>query len=252
MSDWTQLEDAYGPATEIPLLLDQLSPDPKAEVWGELWHRICHQGSVYSASFAAVPRLSQAAAGWQPSDRPMILSLAGAIFAGDNQAPEFAEMRMRYQDELACLRQLTAETLATSGISQADFVHVLQAAMAFENIHPWATELDRFNGGEFEASCPACDTLLHVAIGEYGFFTSEDDYAFDPNVKKEPLRPANPSSLKPLSRRLYDVAVNAGHVELGNWICYLFGDATCGSCREHFSVAERVEAEFATATRPLG
>lgn len=245
MNDWTKLQDAYGAATEIPLLLDRLSPNPKAEVWGELWNRICHQGSVYSASFAAIPQLTRAAAAWQPGDRAMVLSLAGAILAGDDQAPEFADMRTRYRDELVQLRRLTAETLASPAVAQADFVHVLQAALAFEDIPPWATELDRLDDGEFEASCPACGTRLHVAIGHYGFFTSEDDYAVNTNVKKQLLRPANPASLNPLARRLYDAALNAGHVELASSICYLFGDGTCVNCDQHFSVSERIESELA-------
>jgi hypothetical protein len=245
MTDWTKLQDAYGSAREIPLLLDQLSPDPNAEVWGELWSRICHQGSVYSASFAAIPRLTQAAAVWPPSARSMVLSLAGAIFAGDDQRSEFADMRTRYQDQLTQLRILAAETLASPALAQADFLYVQQAALAFEDIRSWATELDRLNGGEFEASCPACGTQLHVAIGDYGFFTSEEDYAFNSDVKRERLRPANPASLKPLARRLYDAALSAGHTELASSICYLFGDGTCVNCQQHFSVSERIESEFA-------
>ena len=245
MNDWAKLRDAYGSATDIPLLLDQLSPEPNAEVWGELWSRICHQGSVYSASFAAIPRLTEAAAAWQPSARSMVLSLAGAIFAGDDQASEFAEMRTKYQDQLTQLRALAAETLASPTLTQADFLYVQQAALAFEAIRPWATELDRLDGGEFEASCPACGTQLHVAIGDYGFFTSAEDYARKSDVKKEPLRPANPGSLKPLARRLYDTALNAGHTELASSICYLFGDGACVDCQQHFSVSERIESELA-------
>jgi hypothetical protein len=245
MTDWTKLQDAYGPATEIPLLLDQLSLDPNAEVWGELWSRICHQGSVYSASFAAIPHLTQAAAAWQPSARSMVLSLAGAIFAGDDQASEFAEMRTRYQDQLTQLRKLAAETLASPALAQADFLYVQQAALAFEDIRPWATELDRLDGGEFEVSCPACGTQLHVAIGDYGFFTSEEDYAINSGVKREPLHPAIPASLRPLARRLYDAALRAGHTELASAICYLFGDGTCVNCQQHFSVSERIESELA-------
>lgn len=246
MTDWTTLQDAYGSAAEIPSLLDQISPDPRADVWEELWSRLCHQGSVYSGSFAAIPRLTQAAAAWQPSDRPMVLSLAGAIFAGDDQASEFADMREKYQDELTRLRELTEETLASAAVAADEFAQVLQALMAFEGIRPWATEFDRLDGGEFEVSCPTCGTNLHVAIGTDGFFTSEDDYVVAANVKKQPLQPARPASLTSLAKRLYDAAMNAGHKELATSITYLFGDGTCVNCHQHFSVSERIEAESAT------
>jgi len=46
----------------IPALIGQLSSFPpesqsKGSPWFELWSRLCHQGDVYSASFAAVPHI---------------------------------------------------------------------------------------------------------------------------------------------------------------------------------------------------
>ncbi len=43
MTDWSRLAHAYGSAEDIPDLLDQLVPDPGADVWGELWSCTCHQ-----------------------------------------------------------------------------------------------------------------------------------------------------------------------------------------------------------------
>jgi hypothetical protein len=60
---WSDLFDAYGAATEIPDLLRKLasSPGPKsdyqAEPWFTLWSSLCHQGDVYSASYAALPHI---------------------------------------------------------------------------------------------------------------------------------------------------------------------------------------------------
>jgi hypothetical protein len=64
MTDWRTLNHAYGNAADIAGLLQQLSPEPKASVWEELWSRLCHQGTVYSASFAALPALADAAEPW--------------------------------------------------------------------------------------------------------------------------------------------------------------------------------------------
>ena len=60
---WHRLEHAYGAAGDIPPLLRalELSPGPiadsGAEPWFSLWSSLCHQGDVYTASYAAVPHI---------------------------------------------------------------------------------------------------------------------------------------------------------------------------------------------------
>jgi len=65
-SRWSELEHAYGNASDIPRLLKQLSTLPsasgEAEPWFSLWSALAHQGDVYSASFAAVPHVIAALA----------------------------------------------------------------------------------------------------------------------------------------------------------------------------------------------
>jgi hypothetical protein len=59
---WGRLSHAYGSAADVPVLLRQLDKaldplGPDAEPWPGLWSRLCHQGDVYEASYAAVPHL---------------------------------------------------------------------------------------------------------------------------------------------------------------------------------------------------
>lgn len=60
-SRWSELEHAYGRASDIPQLLRQLQDLPESEgqsePWFTLWSALAHQGDVYSASFAAVPHV---------------------------------------------------------------------------------------------------------------------------------------------------------------------------------------------------
>lgn len=61
--EWARLADAYGSASDIPALLGALDgapphDDSSAEPYNSLWSALCHQGDIYSASFAAVPHLS--------------------------------------------------------------------------------------------------------------------------------------------------------------------------------------------------
>ena len=69
---WDSLQHAYGAATDIPDLLRALerasgpTSDYRDEPWFSLWSSLCHQGDIYSASYAAVPhivRIASAAAG---------------------------------------------------------------------------------------------------------------------------------------------------------------------------------------------
>lgn len=60
--DWSRLRHAYGSAEDIPALLrDLASPVEKtaAEAEQELWSSIVHQGTVYTATAAAVPFLAR-------------------------------------------------------------------------------------------------------------------------------------------------------------------------------------------------
>jgi len=82
--NWRHLQDAYGTADSIPLLLADVSPNPHDEIWGQLWSRLCHQGSVYSASFAALPTLLTMAGSWVPTARLMPLTLAAAIIGSQD------------------------------------------------------------------------------------------------------------------------------------------------------------------------
>jgi len=61
-SDWSTLRHAYGLASDIPARLEHArhaaSPrDYRDEPWFSLWSALCHQGDVYTASYAAVPEL---------------------------------------------------------------------------------------------------------------------------------------------------------------------------------------------------
>lgn len=65
-SRWSELQHAYGAASDIPPLLAQLANLPSAgggqEPWFSLWSALAHQGDVYPASFAAVPHVIEALA----------------------------------------------------------------------------------------------------------------------------------------------------------------------------------------------
>src|SRR5438045_5631562 len=58
---WAVLSHAYGSAADVPILLRGLETYPECsaneEPYQTLWSSLCHQGDVYTASYAAVPHI---------------------------------------------------------------------------------------------------------------------------------------------------------------------------------------------------
>ncbi len=68
------MTDAYGKASDIPMLLEQLesaalSSDPQSEPWFSLWSALCHQSDVYDATYAAIPHIVAIAASKPKEER---------------------------------------------------------------------------------------------------------------------------------------------------------------------------------------
>jgi hypothetical protein len=82
---WNDLQHAYGGAADIPELLRALetSTGPKKsyqdEPWYSLWSSLCHQGDVYTASYAAVPHVVEIARGATAPVDSSFLQLPTAI-----------------------------------------------------------------------------------------------------------------------------------------------------------------------------
>ncbi|MBE9558230.1 MAG: hypothetical protein IMF08_15340 [Proteobacteria bacterium] len=173
--DWSSLNHAYGKADDIPQLLQQLSPDKTAEAWDELWSRICHQDTVYSASFPCLPFLLEAALRWSPTNRVMPLFLAAAIVISDGvKGSREAFMEGLSQTVDQC-HKLAVETLKTGELSRQDRIYLMESALAFDGDAVWGRRLDGLVNGELQVACSNCQTFLYVVIGESGFFVTAEE-----------------------------------------------------------------------------
>ena len=121
-SDWGKLRHAYGLATDIPGLLARASsaPAPQAfddEPWFSLWSALCHQGTVYPASYAAVVELVGIAFSREGGARAECLLLAACIEV-ERHAPDAPAMPDSLQESYAAALDAGAH-LAATAMSQA-------------------------------------------------------------------------------------------------------------------------------------
>ncbi|HJP73775.1 MAG TPA: hypothetical protein VJ914_05885 [Pseudonocardiaceae bacterium] len=247
-TDWSQLTHAYGPATDVPPLFEQIAdPELAHDAWYELWGRLCHQRTVYSASFAAVPLLAEIATGHRQGDhRPAIL-LAGRIVVGEAQLHEPGYIRAQYPDAIADLHRVTQRTLTEQPFEGTgyDYLNPLQALLAFEGVAVWS---DALLPGLHDIQCPSCSQRVEI-----------DFYASPPGTRRVDtqsrvrlltmqgptlthVHPAAPADLQPPASRLYRLAVDAGQLVAAEHLTYLFGRTTCPDCGDAFSIPEQLEA----------
>lgn len=240
MTDWTNLQHAYGPASDVPALLDQLSPDPESDIWGEVWMRICHQGTVYSASFPVLPFLADAASKWSPDARIMPLFLASSILISNDVLGDRTSFMRGLEGTVERLLQIALETLPAKGLSQTDLIYLLQATLAFQGDTLWGRRLDGLVAGEFEGVCPECDSDILLVIGKYGFFITAEEWVNNPKTKRNNIEPAQSTDLSGTDLWLYQHAVDHQQEELAHWIRHLFGTAHCPRCGDKLVVNEAI------------
>ncbi|MGW9032770.1 hypothetical protein ACWGQ5_54400 [Streptomyces sp. NPDC055722] len=222
--DWSQLRHAYGPADDIPGFFARLAGGQEdEEVWHDLWSALCHQGTVYEASYAALPVLADIATGRAPGERKQAVLMAGLIVAEADMAE-----RALYASQIteltpaarACLIEVPADEPET-------FVYLAQSLLALENVPIWSQQLELLNE-EFEAECSECGALTCVQLGEYA------------DECEAELHPASPDELTGIGALIYTMARDAGQGQVAQWVTRLFGLATCSECETRFVISESV------------
>ncbi|WP_435058813.1 hypothetical protein [Streptomyces sp. bgisy060] len=246
MTDWQKLTHAYGSAEDMPVLLARIASEGESDLWSDLWSALCHQGSVYSASFAALPWLTDMAEDEDREQAVNALHLAGAIMAGVAQPHGDDGVRARYSAEITTLLASVNRHLRTA-TDRTEYIDLLGSMLAFEGVPGWSEDLAWGLGNEeYEVSCPGCGTGLFIVIGERGFFCTSEDYALsDDDVDTRPLRPAGRTDLEGIGRRLHDIARADGQHDVAHLLTHVFGNATCPDCDTDFSVPDRVSADWA-------
>ncbi|MFJ8023909.1 hypothetical protein [Streptomyces sp. NPDC096311] len=246
--DWSRLNHAYGPASDLPRLFDEAGDPELAEVaWEELWASLSHQGTVYTASFAALPVLADIATGRKPGGRWQALGLAGRIVVREQQLHEPGYVQGRYPSAIGELHRLTQSLVMTEPFEgdADDFLYCLEHLLAFEGVPIWRHNLGR---SEYAVVCPSCASHLEVDLSDRlrGTRHRDPNARFRVVGREGPLltdvHPATPADLPPLASRLHGLAVRAGQPAAADHLTHLFGHTTCPDCASVFSVPDQIVA----------
>ncbi|MFJ1969790.1 hypothetical protein ACIO93_14075 [Streptomyces sp. NPDC087903] len=240
---WHELTHAYGSAEDTPLLFARLGGTEDDAVWSELWGSLCHQGSVYDASWAAMPVLADIATGRAPGEPIQAVTMAGLILTDPDPA-----RRERYTREIGELLTVARALLTAPDEEPSVHVYLQMAVLAFEDGGVWAEALEGINNEEYELECPGCTDGLFVAFGSYGTFVSSGDYVTGAGAGKKEgqgeLSPADPARLDGIGARLHREAVEAGQTTVAQALTYVFGRARCPSCDAVFTVSDAVAEQW--------
>ena len=163
---WRELTQAYGSAEDIPRLVEHLAEaddGERREIWFGLWSTLCHQGDVYSASFAALPHLVAFADGRPAAQVAEALHLVGAIeigrlTPGSPAIPD--DLAAAYREAMADVPRLVASRVGERW--DPDTTQILSAVLAIAKGHP------RFGNAalvlEASVECPVCGAA-HAPAG---------------------------------------------------------------------------------------
>ena len=158
--DWASLRHAYGSAEDVPELLRRVASGDgdeggggdgsgggaeAAEALNELWGTIWHQGSVYSATVAAVPYLAKIAAAGV--SMPGVLQLLGSIAESSCPPREAGEPDALHEAVTACCDAIAPLIDSPDGPTRAAAMYVLAYSGSPERVGPliverWRVETD--------------------------------------------------------------------------------------------------------------
>lgn len=191
----------------------------------------------YSASFAALPVLTELAARWKPEERAQPLAMAAAILVSDDVRGCREELLRPVEWVVPRLRELCRESLAQPGATAEEYIYLLQAARALDGDRFWGRELHYLASGEFPGVCPSCRADLYLVIGEYGFFTTAEEWIRRPDVARVAIEP-NQGRLPEVGEWLLEHTLRAGQTEVAEQVRHLFGATSCPNCRHRIGVLD--------------
>ena len=194
-----------------------------ASAWDELWSRLCHQGTVYTASYAALPHLADVAERQGPAGYVAALDLAAAILSSTDGPVAPDVVRREHAETIRRLLTLAEANLPRAS-TDIELVHALQALLAFEDAGTWQRHLDGLADGELPLTCPQCGAFLVVDLTGDEPHVRDDT---DASVATTPVRPGDPPKGSLGARML---AHAADRPTVTHRLRHALGESECPAC----------------------
>jgi hypothetical protein len=159
---WEELRDAYGDGSEVAAALVELQePALDSEFWSDLYSRICHQYTVYTSTYAAVPHLVEYARALPAEKRLDSLLLVGLAHACSfiDDAPDMpSDLRFAYNAAIKSAAPLLRECLGIP-LTESQFRYVQSALAALQGFIDLAFVIEALDTC---FTCPSCQTMVDV------------------------------------------------------------------------------------------
>jgi uncharacterized protein YbaR (Trm112 family) len=246
---WAQLRHAYGTADDIPELLSRLSREADSETIDTVFGSICHQGSVYSASFAAVPHLVSIALKQSDAEcRAQVLILVGAIrsstdYRGESEIP--SDILEAYEQILPSALDASVRTLSEL-LDTDTAIYLLETAAALRGFSVLGRVLSGFSDREFALTCPACDLQLYIWPDVNRLSVAAEDPVSHSETHRTFTSPGPvPGSPDELAFSwIMGLAKTTNLAEVTLLLPHLFGTVVCPACGVSFDIMGRLNEEL--------
>lgn len=243
---WQTLEHAYGPATNVPELLDELrrSPGDVADVHDAL----VHQGSLYSATFIAVPILVEIAQAALPAQRTGLLVLLGSV-ARARVAHRQLEQRLdgaaseRFTTAMQIAAKLCDDALREPAVVDDELIWLLCSLSGLRGHLGWATLFDGLAQEEVALECPSCAHDLYVWPRRGSWIAYGADPVSNPDTHGLPVMPLDDTSPSMMFGHELAARVRRHDPELSSLIEAAIGTVTCAACAASFTFLEECERQ---------
>jgi hypothetical protein len=153
---WAELDQAYGSAEGVPLWLEALRDGTNC--WEEIWSSLCHQESVFTATFAAVPHIVAIALAAPVASRAphfFFVGMVAAVEHDDRQPACPADLEADYRAAIAACRRPILELLLSGEVVEPELVQqLLEALCAVHGYDRLGRDLSRAIDGH--VLCAGC------------------------------------------------------------------------------------------------
>lgn len=159
---WSNLNHAYGKAENIPAMIRKLADAPPVkdhltEPYFTLWSSLCHQGDIYTASYAALPQLVGICSNNSITTDWTVLNLVVAIELArlKGRGPKIPdELSQSYLGAINHIPQIAVDMISNNDCKENERgINICAAAIAISKGYPKQAEafleLDNDNVDDF-------------------------------------------------------------------------------------------------------